>query len=84
MILKVLLVLFLVYFLVFRFFGYLLKPLFSMMSNSQQKERYSDPFSQRQNSSREGEIKIERVPGKNKKNNENFDGGEYVDYEEVD
>ena len=52
------------------------------MMYSQQKEKYTDPFSH--NSKREGEIKIDRVPGKNGKKNDNFDGGEYVDYEEVD
>jgi hypothetical protein len=85
MVLKVLLILFLVYFLVFRFFGMLLRPFMSArFQDPRQQQRYRDPFAAQQNQRREGEINIDHVPQKKSRKGKNFDGGEYVDFEEVD
>lgn len=85
MILKVLLILFLVYFLVFRFFGMLLRPFMTArFQDTRQQGRYSSPFSAPHNQRREGEINIDHVPQKKSRKGKNFDGGEYVDFEEVD
>ncbi|MEQ8358380.1 MAG: DUF4834 family protein [Cytophagales bacterium] len=84
MILKILLVLFLVYFLVFRFFGLLIRPflsfLFTQQGNRYNSESFGSGGSQR---TREGELKIDHVPNDKAKKGKNFDGGEYVDYEEL-
>lgn len=83
MILKVLLVLFLVYFLVFRFFGMLLRPFLAVLfTNQSQKYNPNEQFRGEPRQSKEGELRIDHVPNKKKKN-KNFDGGEYIDYEEV-
>lgn len=88
MILKTLLILFLIWFVVFRFFGLLLKPFFSVITNSrnfdQTRRTYTYDSRNTDNSQREGELKIDRVPKKGKKQNKDFNGGEYVDYEELD
>lgn len=82
MILKVLLILFLVYFLVFRFFGLLLRPFMSFLFASQnQRYQSNDNYSEKKR--KDGELRIDHVPDSKKKKNQNFDGGEYVDYEEV-
>lgn len=84
MILKVLLVLFIVYFLVFRFFGLLVRPflsfLFAQQKNTYQSGNFGNDRSQR---TKDGELKIDHVPNKNDRKGKNFDGGEYVDYEEL-
>lgn len=54
----------------------------TQVNKAQQDMRQSQKAYQSQQK-REGEIDIDFVPKKNKKNTENFGGGEYVDYEEV-
>ena len=84
MVLKVILILFIVYFLVFRFFGMLIRPFLSFLFTDQNRKYNSGDFFQNDRSNTpEGELRIEHVPQKKKKRNKNFDGGEYVDYEEV-
>ncbi len=84
MILKVLLVLFLIYFIVSRFFGFLIRPFLSFIISNQQR-RYQDheSFRSQDYREREGELKIKHIPNNPKKSTKDFDGGEYVDYEEL-
>jgi flagellar biosynthesis/type III secretory pathway M-ring protein FliF/YscJ len=85
MFLKLILILFLVYFVVFRLLGFILRPFISLIFQNQQQR--SDPFSNRNaNQSRTGnsDLKIDHPPkDSSNKRREGYDGGEYVDYEEV-
>ncbi len=84
MILKILLILFLVYFLVFRFFGLLIRPFLSFLFTQQGNRYHSDTFgNDRTQRSRDGELKIDHVPNDKAKKGKNFEGGEYVDFEEL-
>jgi hypothetical protein len=82
MVLKFLLVLFLIYFLVFRFFGFILKPFLGMIFSQAKQRHTGDTYTH--SSQKEGEIRIDQIPSSNKKSSKNFPGGEYVDYEEMD
>ena len=82
MILKILLVLFLVYFLIFRFFGILLRPFLSVLFSDPRRNYQSGDFNRGGSYKKAGDLNIDHVP-EDKKNKKDFDGGEYVDFEEV-
>jgi hypothetical protein len=54
----------------------------TQVNKAQQDMRQSQKAYQTPNK-REGHIDVDFIPKKNGKNSENFEGGEYVDYEEV-
>lgn len=73
-------------FLFFRMLGFLIKMLSGTQTSSSrtQQRNYSgtrDFNGQQQRTN--GEIHIDYVPGKNSKSSDRFEGGEYVDYEEI-
>lgn len=85
---KFLLIIILVGYLVFTLFGAVLRMLFNVGRNQafeQNSHAEQNSRAEYQNSQeRKGNIRIDFVPGKNrKKKGKDFPGGEYVDYEEV-
>jgi hypothetical protein len=54
-----------------------------LFTDQQKRYQSNDPFSNRNHEAREGELRIDHVPDKKKRDNKNFEGGEYVDYEEL-
>jgi hypothetical protein len=51
--------------------------------NKAQQDMRQQQKAYQSNQKREGKIDVDFIPKKNEKKSENFDSGEYVDYEEV-
>ncbi len=84
--LKFLLILFLIGYIFFKLSGYLFRLLFYKAYQQQQFQRsagrqQNTGYAQRP---ADGNVKIDHVPQSSKKEQKDFKGGEYVDYEEVD
>ncbi|MBB6001518.1 DUF4834 family protein [Arcicella rosea] len=82
--LKFLLILFLILFIFPRLLkwalrGFVVSQLNKTQQDFQQKQQTYSNTSRK----REGEIDVDFIPPKNGKSSENFNGGEYIDYEEV-
>lgn len=85
MILKFLTFLFVLY-LVFRLLGFLFRPLLMMMGKRAfERARNNQQTHQQQRRRRnpDGSVHIDHAPPKDKKQQADFRGGEYVDYEEI-
>ena len=83
--LKFLIIVVLVSYLLFKVIQFLFKVLI-IGAGGQEAYRRQQGYQQQQNSTRQkrGDISIDYVPKDGKKNSSsNYDGGEYVDYEEV-
>ncbi len=89
--LKFLLITFLIIFIVVRLGGLIFRTIFWVLgARAGNRNMYKQPYqpgqgqAQRPNSHKAGDIHIEYVPEKEaQKKKSAFDGGEYVDYEEV-
>lgn len=80
MLFKILLIAFIFFFLLFRVGGFFLRLLFGSFSTP----RHHQSASQNSRKPKDGNVNIDHVPNdQEKKKPGNFDGGEYVDYEEV-
>lgn len=85
MVLKIISFLFIIY-LLWRVFGFVFRALFMVMGKrvvDRAQERQQQQQQYRQARNPDGSIKIDHVPPKNKKDQSDFNGGEYVDYEEI-
>lgn len=79
---------FLILYLLWRVFGFVFRALFMVMgkrvfdrAKQQQQQYQQQQYRQTRNS--DGSIRIDHVPPKSKKEETDFKGGEYVDYEEI-
>jgi Domain of unknown function (DUF4834) len=82
--LKFLLILFLILFIFPRLLKWALRGfVVSQFTKAQQDFQQKQQSSYSSSNKREGQIDVDFIPPKKGKNSENFDGGEYVDYEEV-
>ena len=87
--LKFLLILFLIGYIIFKLSGFLFRTLFYKAYQQQQAQRAAGQRSQAQGYARspaDGNVQIDHVPQSNSKDKSKpeFNGGDYVDYEEVD
>ena len=55
-----------------------------MVSGQQQQGRQQKTYSKQTNQRPEGSIRVDTNPNQGKKNTEDFKGGDYVDFEEID
>lgn len=79
---KVLLIVFAFFFLLFRVGGFFMKLLFGGMQ-AKQNQPFQKQSSQNKPKPKDGNVHIEHVPDNLKKGDKGFDGGDYIDYEEV-
>lgn len=80
--LKFLLILVLLIYLIYKVGGFFFKLLFM---GSQQQRSYDSQHTHQQKSHTppNSNVKVDYVPKKDRKSGENFEGGQYVDFEEV-
>ena len=77
---KVLLIVFAFFFLLFRVGGFFMRILFGGMQAKQQQ-----PFQKNasQHKPKDGNVRVEHIPEEPKGKKKGFEGGDYIDYEEV-
>ncbi len=84
MISKVITFLLIVY-LCYRMFRFFFRPLLAFLAKRAfKKAAERQGYGRRQTRQQDGGIRIEHIPPKDKQQQADFKGGEYVDYEEVD
>lgn len=82
--LKFLLILFLILFIFPRLLKWALRGfVVSQFNKAQQDFQQKQQTYSNTSRKREGEIDVDFIPPKNGKSSQNFNGGEYIDYEEV-
>jgi len=81
--LKFLIILFLVFYLVYKFGGFLLKGLFSTNEAGKKDKEFKRERSSKFKPS-DGNVNVDYVPREGSKKPGNYKGGEYVDYEDVE
>ena len=77
--LKFLTILFIVSYVTYKFGGYLMKALYTVLGQDPNRRNFRDDNSRRS----DGNVNIDYVPQDRKKDNRGYKGGDYVDYEEV-
>jgi len=81
---KLLLILFLISYIVYKVGGFIFKVLFSGFSEAQRQGNFNSQRKQTQKrKAPDSNLDIEHIPEKNKKD-PNLKDGDYIDYEEVD
>ncbi|MEA5137772.1 DUF4834 family protein [Arcicella rigui] len=82
--LKILLIIFLILFIFPRLLKWALRGfVVSQFNKAQQDFQQQQQANYQSTRKREGQIDVDFIPPKKGKSTENFDGGEYIDYEEV-
>ncbi len=82
--LKILLIIFLILFIFPRLLKWALRGfVVSQFNKAQQDFQQKQQANYQSTRKREGQIDVDFIPPKKGKSTENFDGGEYIDYEEV-
>lgn len=81
---KFLVITFLLGYLIFKLTGLFFKYLLRGQSYSGKSQQGSQKYNASSQQPRDGNVRVDYVPGEDKKEKKNFNGGEYVDYEEVD
>lgn len=77
--LKFLVILFVFAYVTFKFGGFIIKALQSLSGEDPQQKN----FNGRSQRKTDGNVNIDYDPGAKKKGNSGYQGGEYVDYEEI-
>lgn len=82
--LKFLLILFIIFYVIYKASGFLMKSVFRSVQN-QHRAQYQNQQSANHSHKKapNSNLNIEYVPKDGKEHNSNFEGGDYVDYEEV-
>ncbi|MEP1035286.1 DUF4834 family protein [Ekhidna sp.] len=77
---KILIVLILVGYVFHKIASFFLRGMFKGFSS---KDQFGNQYSTNSRRAPNGNLNIDKVPNRGSKKGENFDGGEYVDYEEI-
>ena len=79
--LKLIFIFIIAYYLIKKVGGFFFQ---TMVSGQQQQGRQQKTYSKQTNQRPEGSIRVDTNPNQGKKNTEDFKGGDYVDFEEID
>lgn len=74
---------FLILYLLWRVFGFVFRALFVVMGKRMFERANERQQQYRQTRNPDGSVRIDHIPPKDKKEQADFRGGEYVDYEEI-